>query len=121
MTRGSWRMALDHARTISDLPDEYLSDIGPMLKKVAFATGAEQYNILQVRVNLNLTFALFLIYTNNNANCLSLLLLFEKRKLLKMFRNLSYSITQLNFKGIHFIYRMHILLHKVYALKCGGF
>ncbi|KAF8525626.1 HIT-like domain-containing protein [Gautieria morchelliformis] len=36
-----------HARTIGDLPDEYLSDIGPLLKKIAIATGAEQYNILQ--------------------------------------------------------------------------
>ena len=38
----------DHARTIGELPDEYLSDIGPILKKIALATGAEQYNILQV-------------------------------------------------------------------------
>lgn len=36
-----------HARTIGDLPDEYLTDIGPLLKKVAKATGAEQYNVLQ--------------------------------------------------------------------------
>lgn len=39
---------LDHARTLGDLPDEYLADIGPVLKKVALATGAEQYNVLQV-------------------------------------------------------------------------
>ena len=39
---------LDHGRTLVDLPDEYLADIGPVLKKVAHATGAEQYNILQV-------------------------------------------------------------------------
>lgn len=38
----------DHARTIGDLPDEFLSDVGPVLKKIAFATGVEQYNILQV-------------------------------------------------------------------------
>ncbi|KAK7692518.1 hypothetical protein QCA50_004146 [Cerrena zonata] len=36
-----------HARTLGDLPDEYLADIGPVLKKVARATGAEQYNVLQ--------------------------------------------------------------------------
>ncbi|KAF8636051.1 hypothetical protein AX17_003835 [Amanita inopinata Kibby_2008] len=36
-----------HARTIADLPDEYLRDIGPVLKKVAVATGADNYNVLQ--------------------------------------------------------------------------
>ncbi|KAF4571372.1 Adenosine 5'-monophosphoramidase [Pleurotus pulmonarius] len=36
-----------HARTLGDLPDEYLSDIGPVMKKVAQATGADNYNILQ--------------------------------------------------------------------------
>ncbi|PFH47129.1 hypothetical protein AMATHDRAFT_77352 [Amanita thiersii Skay4041] len=36
-----------HARTIADLPDEYLRDVGPMMKKVAMATGVENYNILQ--------------------------------------------------------------------------
>ena len=39
---------LDHGWTLVDLPDEYLTDIGPVLKKVAHATGAEQYSILQV-------------------------------------------------------------------------
>jgi hypothetical protein len=38
----------DHARTIADLPDEYLRDIGPVVKKVAIATGAENYNVVQV-------------------------------------------------------------------------
>lgn len=38
----------DHAKTLGDLPDEYLRDIGPLLKRVALATGVEQYNILQV-------------------------------------------------------------------------
>ena len=37
-----------HARTLGDLPDEYLADIGPAVKQVARATGAEQYNVLQV-------------------------------------------------------------------------
>ncbi|PSR79253.1 hypothetical protein PHLCEN_2v7111 [Hermanssonia centrifuga] len=37
----------DHAKTLTELPDEYLADIGPAVKKVALATGAEQYNILQ--------------------------------------------------------------------------
>ncbi|KAI0059410.1 HIT-like protein [Artomyces pyxidatus] len=36
-----------HARTIGDLPDEYLAEVGPLVKKVALATGVEQYNILQ--------------------------------------------------------------------------
>ncbi|KAF8195001.1 HIT-like domain-containing protein [Pholiota molesta] len=36
-----------HAETILTLPDEYLSDIGPALKKVAVATGAEQFNVIQ--------------------------------------------------------------------------
>ncbi|KAI0071933.1 HIT-like protein [Panus rudis PR-1116 ss-1] len=36
-----------HAKTLTDLPDEYLAAVGPALKKVALATGAEQYNILQ--------------------------------------------------------------------------
>jgi len=36
-----------HAKTIGELPDEYLQEIGPTLKKVALATGVEQYNILQ--------------------------------------------------------------------------
>ncbi|KAJ3992434.1 HIT-like domain-containing protein [Lentinula boryana] len=36
-----------HAVTIADLPDEYLADIGPVVKKVALATGASAYNILQ--------------------------------------------------------------------------
>ena len=37
-----------HARTLGDLPDEYLADIGPAVKQVARATGAEQYTVLQV-------------------------------------------------------------------------
>ncbi|KAF8581124.1 HIT-like protein [Ramaria rubella] len=36
-----------HGRTLGDLPDENLRDIGPVIKKVALATGAEQYNVLQ--------------------------------------------------------------------------
>jgi diadenosine tetraphosphate (Ap4A) HIT family hydrolase len=38
----------DHAETIGDLPDEYLRDIGPVVKKIALATGVEQYNVVQV-------------------------------------------------------------------------
>lgn len=30
-----------------EVPDDYLADILPVAKKVAIATGAEQYNILQ--------------------------------------------------------------------------
>ncbi|KAJ3985377.1 HIT-like protein [Lentinula detonsa] len=36
-----------HAVTIADLPDEFLADIGPVVKKVALATGASAYNVLQ--------------------------------------------------------------------------
>jgi hypothetical protein len=38
----------DHAETLADLPDEYLREIGPVIKKVALATGVEQYNVVQV-------------------------------------------------------------------------
>lgn len=40
-----------HVRTLLDMTDEDLADIGPVVKKVAQMTGAEQYNILQVRFN----------------------------------------------------------------------
>jgi len=36
-----------HAPTLLELPDEYLSEIGPALKKVARATGAKEFNVLQ--------------------------------------------------------------------------
>ncbi|KAH8801856.1 HIT-like protein [Flagelloscypha sp. PMI_526] len=36
-----------HAQTIATLPDEYLSAIGPVLKKVAIATEVKDYNIVQ--------------------------------------------------------------------------
>ncbi|KAF7320076.1 hypothetical protein MKEN_00791900 [Mycena kentingensis (nom. inval.)] len=36
-----------HAETLGDLPDEYLQDIGPLIKKVALSTGVKDYNILQ--------------------------------------------------------------------------
>ncbi|KAJ7283189.1 HIT-like domain-containing protein [Mycena rebaudengoi] len=36
-----------HAETLADLPDEYLREIGPVIKKVALATGVEQYNVVQ--------------------------------------------------------------------------
>ncbi|KAF8914943.1 HIT-like domain-containing protein [Mucidula mucida] len=36
-----------HAKTLGDLPDEYLSAIGPVVKKIALSTGVEQYNIVQ--------------------------------------------------------------------------
>lgn len=39
----------DHAKKLGDLPDEYIRDIGPLCKKIALATGVEQYNIIQVR------------------------------------------------------------------------
>lgn len=45
-----------HARTLLDMRDEDLADIGPAIKKVAQMTGAEQYNILQVRRHPELTY-----------------------------------------------------------------
>jgi len=43
------RLHADHSETILDLPDEYLRDIGPLLKKVArVAPGAQNFNVLQV-------------------------------------------------------------------------
>ncbi|ODO07625.1 hydrolase [Cryptococcus wingfieldii CBS 7118] len=36
-----------HAAKLSDLPDDQMSEILPALKKLAIATGAENYNILQ--------------------------------------------------------------------------
>jgi len=39
----------DHAEKLHDLPDEYLADALPIVKKIAIAQGAENYNILQVR------------------------------------------------------------------------
>lgn len=44
----SLHLTADHAKTLTELPDESLADIGPLIKKVAVATGAEEYNILQV-------------------------------------------------------------------------
>ncbi|KAG6819060.1 hypothetical protein H0H93_015849 [Arthromyces matolae] len=36
-----------HAETLKDVPDEYLADVGPVIKKVALATGVKDYNIVQ--------------------------------------------------------------------------
>lgn len=36
-----------HGRTILDIPEDYLRDIGPVLQIIARATGAKDYNILQ--------------------------------------------------------------------------
>ncbi|PWN92554.1 putative HNT1-adenosine 5`-monophosphoramidase [Acaromyces ingoldii] len=36
-----------HAAKLHELPDEYLADLLPVAKKVALASGAEQYNVLQ--------------------------------------------------------------------------
>jgi hypothetical protein len=45
-------ISLDHAEKMHELPDEYLADALPIAKKIAIAQGAENYNILQVRVTL---------------------------------------------------------------------
>ncbi|KAJ1654687.1 Adenosine 5'-monophosphoramidase [Dispira simplex] len=39
--------AKHHAEKMHELPDEYLRDILPVAKKIALASGAENYNILQ--------------------------------------------------------------------------
>ncbi|KAJ1650496.1 Adenosine 5'-monophosphoramidase [Dispira simplex] len=39
--------AVNHAEKMHELPDEYLRDILPVAKKIALASGAENYNILQ--------------------------------------------------------------------------
>lgn len=36
-----------HAAKLHELPDEYLSDVLPIAKKIAVAQGIENYNILQ--------------------------------------------------------------------------
>jgi diadenosine tetraphosphate (Ap4A) HIT family hydrolase len=36
-----------HGEKLTDIPDEHLSDILPIAKKLVAATGAEEYNILQ--------------------------------------------------------------------------
>lgn len=36
-----------------ELPDNYLADVLPIAKKIALALGAENYNILQVRLMSN--------------------------------------------------------------------
>lgn len=38
---------IDHAEKLHELPDEYLADVGPIAKKIAIATGAVDYNLLQ--------------------------------------------------------------------------
>lgn len=36
-----------HGRTLTDIPDDYLTEVLPVAKQIAKATGAENYNILQ--------------------------------------------------------------------------
>ncbi|KAJ4387936.1 Adenosine 5'-monophosphoramidase [Gnomoniopsis smithogilvyi] len=36
-----------HGEKLSDIPDEHLTELLPIAKKIAIATGAENYNILQ--------------------------------------------------------------------------
>ncbi|CAE7182083.1 unnamed protein product [Rhizoctonia solani] len=40
-------LSRDHGEKLHDIPDEYLADVLPVAKKVAIATGAADYNILQ--------------------------------------------------------------------------
>jgi len=42
-------LLVDHAEKLHEVPDEYLADALPLLKKIAIAHGAENYNVLQVR------------------------------------------------------------------------
>ena len=36
-----------HGAKLHDVPDEHLTELLPVAKKIAIATGADQYNILQ--------------------------------------------------------------------------
>lgn len=36
-----------HGRTLADIPDEHLSEILPVVKKLAAASGAQNWNLLQ--------------------------------------------------------------------------
>ena len=36
-----------HGAKLHDIPDEHLTELLPVAKKIAIATGAEQYNVLQ--------------------------------------------------------------------------
>lgn len=38
---------IDHAEKMHELPDEYLSDVMPIAKKIALAEGMDNYNVLQ--------------------------------------------------------------------------
>lgn len=38
----------DHGAKLHDLPDEHLAELLPIVKRIAIAVGAENYNVLQV-------------------------------------------------------------------------
>lgn len=40
----------DHAAKLHELPDEHLAELLPIVKRIAVAVGAENYNVLQVRL-----------------------------------------------------------------------
>lgn len=40
----------DHGAKLHDLPDEHLTELLPVVKKIAVAVGAQDYNVLQVSV-----------------------------------------------------------------------
>lgn len=48
----------DHAPKLTDLPDDQMGDILPMAKKLAKASGAENYNILQVSIPVSIALTL---------------------------------------------------------------
>lgn len=39
-----------HCGRLDEVPDEYLSELLPLVKKVVFATGCKDYNIVQVSI-----------------------------------------------------------------------
>ena len=51
-----------------ELPDEYLADAMPIAKKIALALGADNYNILQVRLHIAVRTIMIVImlYLQNN-------------------------------------------------------
>jgi diadenosine tetraphosphate (Ap4A) HIT family hydrolase len=46
-SKGGSQSLPDHGEKLTDIPDDHLSDILPIAKKVAAATGVADYNILQ--------------------------------------------------------------------------
>ncbi|EEB97287.1 hypothetical protein MPER_03432, partial [Moniliophthora perniciosa FA553] len=55
-----------HAETLADLPDEYLRDIGPAVRKVALVTGVDAFIVDQDECSMAGSLHLLLISFKNN-------------------------------------------------------